>query len=69
MGPYQPVPQEDNLQYPDQVIGFVTGANDGKLAAYDIDGNPLYFCETPPNVEFARWFDTRLKKNIRLFFV
>ncbi|KNB43003.1 phospholipase [Blastocystis sp. subtype 4] len=55
------VPQEDNLQYPDQVIGFVTGANDGKLAAYDIDGNPLYFCETPPNAEEKYPFILRVK--------
>ena len=47
---YELVPQGDNLQFPDQAVGFITGANDGKLVVYDLDGNPLYFCETPPNV-------------------
>lgn len=39
------------LSYPmGSIHGFVTGANDGKLAFYDMNGKVQFFCETPPNV-------------------
>ena len=43
--------QVNCLSYPmGSVHGFVTGANDGKLAFYDLNGKVQFFCETPPNV-------------------
>ena len=42
--------QFSTIAYPSTIQGYVTGANDGKLAFYDLDGNCRELCETPPNV-------------------
>lgn len=42
--------QFSSITYPSDIQGYVTGANDGKLIFYDLNGNCRELCETPPNV-------------------
>ena len=42
--------QFNSFTHPSAIQGYVTGANDGKLIFYDLNGNCRELCETPPNV-------------------
>ncbi|KAK8818965.1 hypothetical protein WA538_001545 [Blastocystis sp. DL] len=49
------------LTCPADIIGFVTGGNDGKLVAYDCEGVPRFRCETAPDSEEKYPFILRVR--------